>query len=285
MRGVKEFLENSHAAMIDYIYVVSSPGPEAHGHLSTLASSERHNRLRVIDSLRQRSSTMPLLHQEAVPLLPHLLDVPRHLAIISSAVIRRSRGYHGKVRSERSESFDLVEFCERCYEIEEHALLRVNRLAGRAMRATARKRPSTSNVRANVSTTPTSSQSNLSPPFSSPTSSGRKLRSPQSSLSITRRPSTAPSPRDGPSEGPPPALPTMRFAEVSSSSQANGVSRRSSQSRPGLRIESRFPSTDATSLRRVQTLESPSTTPRTVSQSDEVTQKRKGFFRVFLSRK
>lgn len=262
MRGVKEFLSSSRLAMIDYIFVVSSPGPDP---TSTISTSERHSRLQVVDSLRKRGSSMPTLHREAIPLLPHMLDVPRHLALISSAVIRRSRGYYGKPKTAEAEDPKVSEFCGRCYEVEEHALRRVTRLAGRPSREASRKRPTTSNVQVGTPTTPNSPRTLPSPSWK------------QSSPAGSRRPSTAPVP--SPSEVTfhryTPAVPPPHPL-VTSISQ-NDLSGGSARARP--RLRARFPSADATSLRRVQTVESSS--PTGMVSPD----KRKGFFRSFLSKK
>jgi hypothetical protein len=128
MRGVKDFIKDSVPAMIDYILVVSTPNNDAY---MSLPVSDRHDRLNVVNSLRQRASTMSVLDREAIPMLPYLLDIPRHLAIITSAVIRNSRDF--QERSRRVEHIDqtLDDFCAKCFEVEEIALLRVSQLATR----------------------------------------------------------------------------------------------------------------------------------------------------------
>jgi hypothetical protein len=275
MRAIQDFLTNSRAAMIDYIFVVSSPGPELRGPLSTHASTEMHDRLQAINALYQRCSTIPLLHRETIPLLPYLLDVPKHLAVISSAVIRRSRGYHRTLGSGLPEALDLVEFCEKCYVIEEHALQRVSRLAGRVMQAPFRKRPLTANV--DGSTSLTSPKFHM-PLRASPTPSAKEKGSPVTSLtSSTRRPLTAPpSPRDGPIEEHT-APPIPQAVPVTSSFQADATGVESSHQ---ISKSPSFPLPDGSSLRRVQTCESMRPAP-----FDEANHKRKGFFRGLLSRK
>ena len=268
MRGMEGFLVSSRTAMVDYIFVVSSPGPEPHGPHSTIATSEQHSRLRAIDSLRQRGNSMPLLQREAIPLLPYLLDVPKHLAVISSAVIRRSRGYQGTPKADSTDDPDLTEFCGKCYEIEEHALRRVSRLAGR-LTEVPRPRSSTGNIRGRSSSVGPSSPRTSVPP--SPLRPGPKLER-QNSKSSTRtspRPFTAPDPTHTLQPNPP-ALPLPQPPGVTSYSRVE-VSGSHNTSR--LRQSS-------TPLRRVQTAEDSSPTP-----DEETTQKRKGFFRTFLSRK
>jgi len=124
MRGVKDFLADSVPAMIDYIVVVSSPGKDSRmGKMS-----DRHERSNLVNALRVRAAGMPILYRESIPLLPHTLDVPRQLAIVTSAVIRHSRVYFAEART-NPEDKDLQEFCTRCFEVEEQALQRVSQLA------------------------------------------------------------------------------------------------------------------------------------------------------------
>jgi len=127
MRGVKDFLRDSLPAMIDYILVVSTPPTsDPHGHYAGSADN-RHDRLNIVNSLRQRTAIMPVLDREAIPILPHLLDIPRHLAVISSAIIRSSRSYLVKQDGDPR----LHDLCNKCFEIEEHALHQVSQLASR----------------------------------------------------------------------------------------------------------------------------------------------------------
>lgn len=61
------------------------------------------------------------LASEAIPLLPHLLDIPKHLAVLSSAVIRHSRTTSQPVTSLSAPvaQDSLVEdFALKCFEIE-----------------------------------------------------------------------------------------------------------------------------------------------------------------------
>ena len=132
MRGVRDFLVDSRQAMIDYILVVSTSAPDK---LPTPGSpdgseSGRDQRLQVIESLRFRGANMPLLNREAIPLLPHLLDVPRHLAVVSSAIVRRSNEVLAKHQANGTPvDPDLQEFVNKCLEIEQQALKRVSKLA------------------------------------------------------------------------------------------------------------------------------------------------------------
>ena len=64
MRGVKDFLTDSLQAMIDYIIIVSTPEPGSKAP-STPSTSDKHERLRIMHALRQRSLNAPVLHREA----------------------------------------------------------------------------------------------------------------------------------------------------------------------------------------------------------------------------
>lgn len=107
-------------AMIDYLLFVSSKPQDQHT-LST--ASGRHEQLQAINTLRERLDLMPTLHREALPLLPNnLLDLPKHAAVISSAVMRSP-----SVRNRPTPS-QLDEFIRDCTEIESKALLSVKKL-------------------------------------------------------------------------------------------------------------------------------------------------------------
>src|ERR1700736_6335525 len=109
MRGVKDFLKESLPRMVDYILVISSPMADAHVPYSG-SSVDRRERLAIIDALRSRSATLPALHRDAVPCPPHPVDVPRHLAVITSAVIRASKGKRYKGKSSEPADVQLEEF-------------------------------------------------------------------------------------------------------------------------------------------------------------------------------
>ncbi|RDB28888.1 putative Ras GTPase-activating-like protein ngap [Hypsizygus marmoreus] len=129
MRGVKDFLKDSVPAMVDYIRVVSTPAVDYNPFPGSM--SDRHDRLNVVNHLRERVSTMQVLDKEAVPALPHMLDIPRHLAIVTSAVIRSSRPFQERPKPHDAADRPLDEFCAKCLDVEEHALLRVSQLAAK----------------------------------------------------------------------------------------------------------------------------------------------------------
>ncbi|THH16896.1 hypothetical protein EW146_g3826 [Bondarzewia mesenterica] len=123
MRGVRSFLEESVPAMIDYILVVSTPNPHSQPSPTT---EESKDRLKAVKVLQERTKNAPSLYRECVPLLPYLLDVPRHLAVISSAVLRHSRN------SPPIRNPPLEDLFNCCSDIEQQALFRVSRLAERS---------------------------------------------------------------------------------------------------------------------------------------------------------
>lgn len=138
MRGVKDFLKDSLPGMVEYILVISTVVSDPYGAYPgpygsyTGPPADIRERLTIIDALRQRGVTMPVLDREAVPLLPHLLDVPRHLAVVTSAVIRASKGKQHRRKPSEPVEAQLDEFIARCFEVEETALHRVSQLASRA---------------------------------------------------------------------------------------------------------------------------------------------------------
>ncbi|KAJ7103532.1 GTPase activating protein [Mycena belliarum] len=176
MRGVKDFLKDSRPAMLEYLLVVSTPtkkiGSESYSS-STEDACERHERLAVVNALRHRTSQMPVLNRESIP-MPLIPDIPKQLAIITSAVIRNSRDFHSRAKPNDPTDRPLNEFCSRCFEVEETALQRVSQLATRI--STDRRRPDHS-----------PSLSVSGPPS---TSAPRRKRK------SSGRPSTAPSPSD-----------------------------------------------------------------------------------------
>ena len=126
MRGVKNFLKQNLSAMVDYILVVSTPIHDTYNpHSGHPAFS--HQRLEVVNSLHQRGSTIPILEREAIPLLPHVLDIPRHLACVSSSLMRSARLVGSRVSL--VEGDHLSDLCSRCFEAEKIALERVSQLA------------------------------------------------------------------------------------------------------------------------------------------------------------
>jgi len=173
--------------MIDYILVVSTPVKDPHGHYIDSAG-DRHDRLNIINSIRQRTVSMPVLDREAIPILPHLLDIPRHLAVVASAVIRNSRDYQARVNSSEHGDKLLDEFCNKCFQVEEHALRRVSQLASRRRRSSI---PSSSNEGHRESShSPTSP---IPVPGNSTRTTGLQQRR---TARKSSRPSTAPSSSD-----------------------------------------------------------------------------------------
>ncbi|KAF7339472.1 Elongation of fatty acids protein [Mycena sanguinolenta] len=255
MRGVKDFLKDSMPAMIDYILVVSTPSKVAESDpYSQEDPSDRHERLAVVNALRQRVSQMAVLNRESIP-MPLVPDVPKQLAIITSAVIRNSRDYHARAKPNDPSDRPLNEFCSRCFEVEESALHRVSQLASRIStdRRRAEHSPSVS-----VSGSPV-------------TSTHKKKRK------SNGRPSTAPSPSD-------PTASRRMFSESVSPPQPSSPSH--SQSTWG---ESSVPRTVRRHLRSTSTDSIPypaSSTPLApLDTPDSDDKKRKGLLRGIWPRR
>jgi hypothetical protein len=113
MRGVKSFLVDRLPEMFEYIMVVSTPRPEEPHQTQ---SEEAHVRSRAVRVLHERKKSMPELHRETIPHLPHFLDIPRHLAIITSSVSRYSR------TSPPPQDPIVADFFSRCHDLEQQAL-------------------------------------------------------------------------------------------------------------------------------------------------------------------
>jgi len=188
MRGVQDFLKESIPAMIDYISIVSTPIDEIPLSMSGDAM-DRHDKINIVNTIRQRTRNMTVLDRESVPILPHLLDVPKHLAIITSAVVRSSRELSARIRTGDDIDIAVDKFCAKCFEIEEEALERVSHLA---KQLASKRRPSVPNIGLNDDSSehthapfPRSSVEVTSTVVASPRPSRRQQR--------TSRPSTAPS--------------------------------------------------------------------------------------------
>ncbi|KAI0308203.1 Rho GTPase activation protein [Multifurca ochricompacta] len=118
MRGVKSFLEERLPEMFDYILVVSTPGPDESPQPS---SDEAHIRSRAVRALNERKQAMSDLKRESIPHLTHFLDIPRHLAIVTSTVVRYSR--------DLSPPQDpiIADLYNQCLDVEQQALYHVSR--------------------------------------------------------------------------------------------------------------------------------------------------------------
>ncbi|KAG6857565.1 hypothetical protein H0H87_000164 [Tephrocybe sp. NHM501043] len=125
MRGMRGFIVDNTPAMIDYILVVSTPTRD----LPTPQVSDlRREQLDIETHLYERAATMPILNKEAVPQLPYLLDIPRHSAVIASAIIRNTQELQARTRPLDPADEKLNDFCSKCLDVEEQALLRVSQL-------------------------------------------------------------------------------------------------------------------------------------------------------------
>ena len=151
MRGIGHCLRQNTVTMVDYLaYVSSLPDQFSSANTSSfLSGPDKHDRLHVIHSLRERltgsGNNIPTLYKDAIPLLPYALDVPKHLAILSSSVVRNARSgsgvtqYVGRagVPGSEVEGWTLGRFSELCFDVEAQALKSVATLAQGAASAAA----------------------------------------------------------------------------------------------------------------------------------------------------
>ena len=126
------------AAMIDYIVAVSSPVPERFGPFPV--PPDKHDRLHAMYTLKQRLPKMPTLYRESVPMVPLALDLPKHLAVIASTIVRNARDPR---YTAQTASIRLSEFSQACFDVETMALHNVKRLAppGSILHSTKGKSP------------------------------------------------------------------------------------------------------------------------------------------------
>ncbi|KAG6899501.1 hypothetical protein C0993_009676 [Termitomyces sp. T159_Od127] len=111
--------------MIEYIVVVSTVDKDPYNHQ---VSNNKREQFEIETYLRRRSLTMQVLDKEAIPRLPDLVDIPRHLAVITSAVIRHSVELQARPKPYDPADQKLGEVCSKCMDVEEQALLRVSKL-------------------------------------------------------------------------------------------------------------------------------------------------------------
>ncbi|TFK77098.1 Rho GTPase activation protein [Pluteus cervinus] len=266
MRGIKEFLTDKRQEMMVYLQVVSTPTDSADSRNENAA--DRHDRLHVVNSLRQRAMTMAVLERESIPILPHLLDVPRHLAIITSAVIRNSREFFSKAStSPNAAERALVEFCSKCFEVEEHALHRVSQLATKI--SSDRRRTSSSSWGANTISPSSTRQAATASPLAP---GGRRRKK-------SGRPSTAPSPSESShrhfSVDEPP---TPRFPRHNAAAQDNPR-----EDKPARPPHLKSPSSDSVPLGGRTTV--PDQRPTEAADSlDDAGKRKKGLLRGILRR-
>jgi len=172
MRGVKSFLEEKLPEMLDYILVVSTPRPE-----DSSRPPEPRNRSRAVRALDERKQTMPDLQKELIPHERHFLDIPRHLALITSAIVRHSRNIPPP------QDAAIADLYNRCREVDRHALHYVVRHMS--------LRPGGGSARLPASSEPSNSPATSNP---SPIDAPQTLSLPRSRTSSSRsRPKTAPS--------------------------------------------------------------------------------------------
>lgn len=198
---IQQWAERNMDNMINYLVVVSTDAqltqnpPSADKEIKDKAVKARA-------VLNARTHNLPTLRRESIPLLPHLFDIPKDLAIISSFFVRHARKLGWPRTRTNMTPFD--ELCHRCTRLEELALSRVSRCAPRSRGIDKSIAPSPGSpsfppeipplppsVLPQVPTSPTSPRQRLT----SLTSSGAARRSRKTSRPVTapsRSPSTGP---------------------------------------------------------------------------------------------
>ena len=187
MKGLKVFLNDNMPAMIDYLKVVSTPNPDR---IRTAGASGPgdHGRIRAMNALRERKNHTPTLDREALLFPPYLQDIPKHLALLTSAVVRNAR--QQRVRSIKEQNEPLWAFAKSCMEVEALAVRCVSQLRPRPNGT----RPfSVSHINTNLKHRSDSGQTSPVKSEESPTKRTMRRRANTAKAS---RPSTAPSPQD-----------------------------------------------------------------------------------------
>ncbi|KAI0689605.1 Rho GTPase activation protein [Cytidiella melzeri] len=313
-RAVKDFLINSCPKMIKYLDSVSLKSSDSGDGLRSLPSSHRHDRKRLMNVVKHRVHSAPTLNREAIPVLPQMIDLPKHLAVVTSIVVRYTRRtLPARTGAPGERVFD--EFCQKCLEVEEQALIRVSQLASHGK--TRRKLSVTANLtflRSPIDSPTSPTSPNQREHNHSPQGEERDTSIPLDSRMTRRksyRPSSAPgdvSPRppDSPSSNSqissPVVHPTMsrahsqelpRHPEASLLAIERSVIREGSQPRPirpSLRYHPRSNSADSAFIRNDPPLPSSSSAPLTYNKADllladseeDAGRRKKGLLRGFL---
>lgn len=193
MKGLKDFLSNNMPAMVDYLKEVSTPRSE-HEHYRTPATPDHsdHGRIGIMNALRERKSHTPTLVREALLFPPLLQDVPKHLALLTSSVVRNAP--QQRVRSLKETNEALWAFVKACKEVENTALKSVSQLRPR----THNNRPISVSVSQVTQNARSSSKrgdlgSGPSSPVKSENPGKRMMRRRANTTKASSRPQTAPS--------------------------------------------------------------------------------------------
>lgn len=167
--------------MVNYLSFVSTDPSEIPQSPQTTSAAGGRSRLRVHHGFYSKKASLPLLYRESIPELPQMLDLGRHLAILTSVVVRHTR-LHLPARIGAPSEHEFDAFCQTCLQVEEMALMRVSKMAGRS------RAGSTKDIHSPISY--------KSPPMSPFVASPREPRTPSRERGLlrkNRRPTTAPS--------------------------------------------------------------------------------------------
>ncbi|KIP11948.1 hypothetical protein PHLGIDRAFT_21262 [Phlebiopsis gigantea 11061_1 CR5-6] len=128
---VKDFLTETLPMMVNYLSFVSTDPSEIPQSPQTTSAAGGRSRLRVHHGFYSKKASLPLLYRESIPELPQMLDLGRHLAILTSVVVRHTR-LHLPARIGAPSEHEFDAFCQTCLQVEEMALMRVSKMAGRS---------------------------------------------------------------------------------------------------------------------------------------------------------
>lgn len=302
---LKEFLMNTSAKMVEYLSFISTEPPDIPQSPHMLpASGNGFQRSQYQRGFYIKKASLPLLYRESIPELPHMLDIGKHLATITSVVVRHTRRHlPARIGSPSEHDFDL--FCQTCLEVEEKALIQVSKMAGRS------RTGSSKDVNSPTSKKPPISPIPITPERQRRTSSSERRRL----IRIEKRPATAPPGdvdlRSQPSVSSMSSSPggsstniprvtsydmTPSSKHSANSSVAHSLGETGTEdshlkpSRPLLVHHPRSASTDSALSRRGRTMEPPSPTntavclPFAPDLTDEMGGRKKGLFRGMLRR-
>lgn len=111
--SMNSFVQNNSSSFVDFIQHISTPTPSYHAEWTSSKAGVYQAPYRLRNSL-------PTLVREGVPLLPHLLDLPRDLGLLTSHVVRGGRSTTNLDQPPRR-SARYVEFLDACVDAHDEA--------------------------------------------------------------------------------------------------------------------------------------------------------------------
>lgn len=281
--------------MIDYLSFISTDPPDKPQTPQALSTAGHgFQRLQLHHGFYSKKASLPLLYRESIPELPHMLDLGKHLAIITSVVVRHTRRHlPSRLGSPSEQDFDL--FCQRCLEVEEKALMQVSKMAGSSRADPSKDINSPISNKSPTSTrerrTPSSERHRLS--YRRPTTApgdANFLRNQPSTSDMSSSPGASNTniPRIAPIESPIPIHPIDSSATRSLEAMRGTEDSHMIYNRPPLIHHPRSASTDSALSRKARYNVPPSPTntaaclPFAPDSTDEMGGRRKRLFRARL---